>query len=104
MKWYKNLYLGTNARKDKNSIIKKIKKNRFQLGAYVLTLPESPDNIMDIYPAFILLQPAIKKKDIFVIGIAADKEEAFEVFQKILMDNYKKYGNVSIKDYLKDFK
>lgn len=104
MKWYKHLYIGETAKADRRVIIKNIKKNKFQLGAYVLTLPEGKDSIMDIYPAFVLLQPNLKTKDVHIIGIANGREEAFEVFEKIVMEIHEKTGSFQIKDVLKEFK
>jgi hypothetical protein len=54
VKWYKNLYVGKNAKENRNTIIRKIKKSKPQLGVYVLTLPESANNILDIYHSIVL--------------------------------------------------
>ena len=104
MKWYKKLYIGESALESKRDIIKSIKKNKFQLGAYVLTLPLGKDSIMDIYPAFVLLQPNLNTKELCIIGIAMGKEEAFDVFQKIVMYSFEMTGSFMIKDFLTEFR
>ena len=70
----------------------------------MLTLPESEENIMDIYPAFVLLQHGLKNKDVFIIGIAEGKEEAYKVFEEIVMDCYEKSGTFKLKDVLTEFR
>lgn len=100
MHWYKNLYIGENAKENKQKIIRNIKRRKLQFGAYVLALPESDHNILDIYPSIVLLQPYFKKKDLFVLGIASSKDEAYEVMEQIVMDSYRSTGAFDIKEYI----
>lgn len=103
MKWYKNLYIGDIAKDNKHSIIRKIKRYKPQLGVYVLTLPENENNILDIFPSIVLLQPYYKNKKLFIIGIASCKEEAYEVMEKIVMDSYRLTGAFNIQEYINNF-
>lgn len=100
MKWYKNLYVGKNAKENRNTIIRKIKKSKPQLGVYVLTLPESANNILDIYHSIVLTQPYYKNSDLYIVGIASCKEEAYEVMQDIVMDSYRSTGKFDIEEYI----
>lgn len=102
MHWYRNLYIGKNAESNKHSIIKNIKKRKLQFGVYVLTLPENEHNILDIYSSIILMQQYFQKKDLFIVGIASCKDEAYEVVEKIVMDSYHATGTFNIREYIKD--
>ena len=104
MKWYKNLYVGEAAFKDRRSIIRNIKKSKFQLVAYVLALPEASDSVLDIYPAFVLLQPDFKERELSIVGIALDKDEAFKVMENIVMDCFKKTGHFKVQEFLTAFR
>jgi hypothetical protein len=91
MKWYRKLYLGENA-----------KMNRFSIDTYLITLPSNDENLLDVFQANMLLQPYYKKadRDIFVIGIANGKDEAYEVVRDIIDDVYSHTGAFDIKKYL----
>ena len=55
---------------------------------------------MDIYPSIILTQSHYVNADLFVIGIAISKEEAYELMEKIVMDSYRLTGGFDIKGYI----
>jgi hypothetical protein len=76
--------------------------NRFSLDTYLITLPSNDENLLDVFQANILLQPYYKKadRDIFVVGIANGKDEAYEVVRDIIDDVYSHTGAFDIKKYL----
>ena len=80
MRWYRNLYLGDNAKKAKYKIFGRIRKGRFTSDTFLITLPSSEENLLDITSANFLLQPYFKKKinldKIYVVGLAKGREEA----------------------------
>ncbi|MDE6232449.1 MAG: hypothetical protein K2M60_03765, partial [Lachnospiraceae bacterium] len=88
MEWYKDLYVGELAEKRKYKIINKIEKHKTQIGIYVLTLPFNNENVLDIYPSYILNQKYYKKADLKIMGIACGYDEALEVMERIIMDCY----------------
>lgn len=96
MKWYKDLYIGELAKKHKNRIIRKIKNGKFQTGVYVLTLPLNDDNILDIYPSYVLNQKYYREISIDIVGLACGYDEAMEVLQKLVIDCYKSTGSFRI--------
>lgn len=97
MRWYKRLYVGKTAQSNKRQIISKIKKNKFQMGIYVLALPANDENVLDIYPVYTLLQPHYRKADLFVVGIAKGREEAFELVTTIVMEAKELTGSYKVK-------
>ena len=64
MKWYRKLYIGENAKKDKYKVFGHIRKNRFCADTLLITLASNTCNILDIYSANMLLQPHFKNKNV----------------------------------------
>lgn len=100
MYWHKKLYFNDGI-KDKKKIVKNVKKGKLQFSAFVITLPSGNDGILEIYPSYVLLQPAYKSMELYVIGIADDREAALELVSKIVMECYKATGNFNISDYIR---
>ncbi|NLZ81853.1 MAG: hypothetical protein GX913_08680 [Clostridiales bacterium] len=100
MRWYKNLFIGTNAEKTKHEIVEKVKSNKPQLNVFVLTLPSNEKNLLDIFHSTMLLQPYYISKDFFVVGLAKGYEEALEVMTQIVIDTYNETGGFHVKEYL----
>lgn len=103
MKWYRKLYVGENARKAKYKIIGKVRTNRFQIDTFLIALSDHPDNLLDIYNANLLLQPAMEKsekvKNTCVVGIAKGYGEALEVVRQIIDDVYSSTGDLKLREY-----
>ena len=97
MKWYNDLYVGENAKKRKNKIIMHMKRNKPQLGAYLITLPVNDRNSLEIYPSYVLTQKHYQKKDMFVVGIGLGREETLLVMQNIIIKKKKKTGQFLVK-------
>lgn len=100
MKWNKNLYLGDVAGKNQRSIIKKIKKYKLQMDTYIITLPVNNSDVLEIYPAFVLLQKNEIYKNLEVVGIAVGKIETNKLIEKIIMDTYNKTGKFDVRSFL----
>lgn len=99
MKWYKKLYLGES--------IKQEKWVRFQIsfgkkskGYYCISLSNSPRNLLDIYQSQFLRTPGMNTDGIYIIGLASDKTEAFDVVRDIIEDVYVHTHGFDVKSYL----
>lgn len=105
LKWYRNLYLGDNARKAKYKTFGLIRKNRFTIDTYIIAISDNPDNILDIYSANMLKQPHFKNKSyrdkVHVVGLAKGRSEALELVRCIVDDTYSHTGGVDVAGYLK---
>jgi len=99
MIFYKNIYLSENIKKKKNTIIHNIKNNKIQLDVFIISLSEDGMGIVDIYPSYILLQKEYMNKEIFIIGIASTKTEAYNIAKDILMDCYNTRSDFDISAY-----
>lgn len=100
MKWYRHLYMGEQARKNKHKIVKKIRYNQPQIDIYVITLAQNQYDLLDIYPAYVLLQKYFQKQEYFIVGIAKGYKEALEVVTRIVMEVYTQTGTFDIKKYI----
>jgi len=98
MKIYKDYFVGDKAQKNKRKIIRNIKACKPQRNVYVLTLPLNKANVMDIYPAYVLLQGYYKRQDIKVIGIAIGRDEAYTLASQIIAKCYSESGNVRVEN------
>ena len=104
MVWYKNVYLGDNAKKEKSTIVARTEGRRFQFDVYLITLPSNPYNLLEMFSANELIQPHFKKKeahkDIYIVGIAKGYDEALEVMGAVLTDTYNNTGGFDVAGYL----
>ena len=84
MKWYRKLYIGENAKKDKYKVFGHIRKNRFCADTFLITLASNTCNILDIYSANMLLQPHFKNN----------------LVRDIIDEVYNATGGFDIREYL----
>lgn len=107
MKWYKKLYMGEEAQKAKYKVFGRIRRNRFQIDTYLITLSDNPDNLLDMFSANILNQPYFKKnrrkqtRNLYVVGLAVGYKEGLSVITQIIDDVYTNTGGFDIRGYLK---
>lgn len=105
MKWYKPLFLGENARKQKLRTLKNVKNGKYMKDVFFITLPSNNDNLLDIISTNQLLWPYFRKRkvrsSIYVIGIAKGQDEAFELVRTIIDETYTNTGGFDIQEYLK---
>lgn len=100
LKWYKNLYIGENAKKDHHKMIWKIKIKKKQEDVYLITLASNDKNILDIIETSQLEQEIVRRNCPLIVGIALGYADALELVQKIVEETYQTQGNVDIRKYL----
>ncbi|MGL5436698.1 MAG: hypothetical protein ACRDBO_15045 [Lachnospiraceae bacterium] len=93
MRWYKHLYVGEKAKHRRYDIIRHLREEKIQSGIHVITPPQNGNNVLDIYPSFMLFLPPYHKQNLLILGIAADYWEALEVVRIIVDDMYQKTGD-----------
>ena len=74
LNWYKNLYIGDNAKKKPKKLIHKINQGAGVIDVYVITLA--------------------------VIGLAKGYEEALEIIEQIVNEVYQETGTAEIRTWL----
>ena len=102
MRWYKHLYVGEMAKRKRYPLISRIRYQKLQKDAYVITLPEHGKNLLDIYPSYVLLSSWMKKENLLIVGIACGKEEAMETAGRIIMETYRNTGTFEVSQYLQE--
>lgn len=99
MKWYKKLYLGESIKQDR-WLRFQITYGKHSKGYYCIALSDSPKNLLDIYPSQFLRTPGMNTDNIYVVGLARDKQEAFDVVRNIIEDVYIHTHGFDIKNHL----
>lgn len=100
MKFIKNLYFGPKAFNNSKKVVKDLKKRKYLPGVCLITLPTNDKNILDIFEAYMLLQPAIDKSELTVVGVTYGRDEAMELVRQIIDETYTELGTIDIKKYL----
>lgn len=104
MRWYKNIYLGDNARKKKSAIIAKAEAHRFQHDIYFIVLSSTDGNLLEMLPAGQTLQPHYKQphvwNSLFVVGLAKGYDEAVTTMAAVIADTYNATGAFNVAEYL----
>lgn len=100
MKWYDKLYIGDSIAKKADRIKWKINHNAGTIGVYVIAFASNPVNLLDIIPAYQLMQKSYPKKDMRIIGLAGDYYEALELVSNIVDEVYQATGDVKVRQYL----
>lgn len=102
MRWYRKLYV-SEAIGDKAGRIKwKINHNSGTVSVYVIAFASNPDNLLDIIPAWQLMQKGYPKKDLKIIGLAKGYDDAIALVQQIVEETYANTGDVDVWSYLKE--
>lgn len=99
--YYSHLYLGESMNADKlDKIKKKLEKKPLISGVFLITLSKNPKDQLEIYDARQLVQTYYKKNPPYIVGIAADYEEAITLVEHIVRECVETRGDCSLKEYL----
>ena len=102
MKWYKDLFVGESVTGKIKKIKWKVEHNAGMLHTYVITFPSNSDNLLDMIPTRELLQKGYPKKNLHIIGIAGNYDEAVEQVAQIVEETYNNTGSTDVHAYLRD--
>jgi len=100
MRWHKDLYAGASVVPKLNKVKWKIKHNAGQLHVYVITLASNPENLLDIIPSWELLQKRYPKKDMYIIGLAGNYEEALLLAGQIVQEVFVHTKGFDVRSYI----
>lgn len=103
MKWYHDLYVGDSIADKANRIKWKINHNAGTVSVYVIAFASNKQNLLDIIPAWELMQKAYPgKKEMQIIGLAKGYQEALELVQQIIDETYQNTESVDVRAYLRE--
>ena len=92
MRWWKHLYMGDRALKNRAKVLMGIREGRTIPDTYVITLPESGNHILDIRPVLLLKKEEREEDKFLVLGVASGYGEAAEVVRTMVDDMFRATG------------
>lgn len=104
LNWYKNLYVGDNAKKKKSQLIFKINVGAGGFDVYLITLACNPQNQLEIFSANELKQKARRKYCPMIIGLCCGYEEALEMTRMLVEEAYRETGIPDVRKWLENKK
>ena len=100
MKYYYDLYLDDKLIPKREEILAKLEQDKWQFEKYLITLTKNEKNHLEFYTSVLLIQKAIEKEDLFLVGIASGYESALELVEKITQEVYDKTKGTDIRNYI----
>ncbi len=92
MQWREPLYLGRKARPHQaryRQLLETLSETAYKtLNFYVIVSPANEQNLMELIPASHLKQNYYRADTMSILGLAADKKEAFDLCHKMIRDCY----------------
>lgn len=102
MIWYDDLFVGKSISPHRKwRIIRKVKRRSIPGVGYLLTLSANPDNLIDIISVQVVRQRYYPRKDLIVIGLAGDHEEAMMLAGEIISGIYAVQGNFKLREFFR---
>ena len=99
--YHPKLYLGEGIKRKKlDKLKKRLEKSPIFSSVILITLSRNPVDQLEIYEARQLQQSYYKKYPPFVVGLAADRQEAVEIVKLIVQECIDKQGDCALKEYL----
>lgn len=99
VRWYDALWIGPKAEKKRRKLIDAVKDSKKMPGAYVIALSSNPRELLDIIPVSMIGKPGCPADNLYIIGIADGKAEAFSLIEKIVDYIYRETGKLNIREY-----
>ena len=86
--WYTDLYMDEEVKKNPKRCKRRIlSKKLYKKSYYIITLPSNNDNLFDIIATREIIFKRYENIDMYVLGIAGNRESAIEILQKIILEN-----------------
>lgn len=100
MKYYYALYMDEYVKENQEKIRRNIEKDKWQLEKYLIALTKNEANHLEIFNSVLLIQKAIPKEELFIVGIASGYAESLELVEKITQEVYDETSGVDIRNYI----
>ena len=84
MEFYQNLYVGKSVKKV-NTVKRKLRSGAGQFSIYLISIAQNKDQL-EIFHSGLLKQKHFPRKDLYVVGIAGSKDEAYQLVGLMLGD------------------
>ncbi len=100
MEFYRGLYISETLERQKERIIRKLKKNQFQPNLYILVLAQGKQNHLEFFSALLLKQHIFENMPLFIVGIADGYDEAVSLVVEITKEVYQKTKGCDLREYI----
>lgn len=100
MKYYRHLYWSEDLEKKKDKILKKLENGKLQLGTFLVVLPKSNKNQLEIIDCKLLFQPSYPSEELFVVAILSSYDEALIYIEYLLKEVYEDTKGTDIRNYI----
>lgn len=99
MRFYKKLYVGESI-KHPERVKWKLRVAAGQFNVHLITVSQNGSNHLECFHNALLKQRVFRRQDYFVVGIAANHEEALSLICRITEDCISATGTADIKSFL----
>lgn len=93
-------YMGENAAKKAEQLMNSLLQDKPVWDCHVLTISDTPGNLLELTPAWVFLQKYFKRHSCKVYGIACGRQEGLAVMVRVIMDCYQETGQFDVRSYL----
>lgn len=101
LKFLPHLYLGDGMKPQKvDKLKKKLVSRPLLAGAYVITIALNPADQLELFDARQLAQPFYDRRELTVVGLARDYDDALQVVERITQDCLRSRGDCELKEFL----
>lgn len=100
MRFYKRLYLSEGLKGKRRITVRQIRQAKYPLSLYMLTLPQTVQNQLEILPAALLYQKILPAESLQIVGLAESQAEAFALVEQITQEVYDNRKDTKIREYL----
>lgn len=84
-----------------DKIKKRLEKRPLLSGVFLVAVSRNAFDQLEIYEARQLCQPYYKKYPPYIVGIAGNRDEAFELVERIATECLRARGDCALKEYLR---
>lgn len=107
MRYYCELYLSEKLVERKQEILRSLEKGEIQFHQYAIILSENEKNQLEIIESMYLAQKYYREKDLLLVAVVENFEEALNYMEKITQKVYDVTGDADIRTFVinkqKDF-
>lgn len=100
MQWYPHLYMGEYVKPNIEKIKWKAEHGAGMVSVYFVTLPAGDKNLLEIMHSAVFLQPALRRQNPMIVGVAYGYTDAVDLSIQIIEDVYRETGGFQVKDYM----
>lgn len=99
IKWSSKLYMDEKIEAEPDKWKERLEESKFSYSLFCIALASNENNLLDIMNCNELWFRHYRKNDIYVVGLASDKDSAFKLVEQIVTDLYSETGEFKVREY-----